>query len=129
MNGYVLLKGLHVSAVALSGIFFLVRGVWMLRGSAQLQQSWVRISPHVVDSVLLAAALGLLIKLRLNPFVTPWLSAKLLALLGYVVFGSFALKRGRPRQTRIITLLIALGLFAYMVGTALTRDPFFFLPG
>ncbi len=129
MNAYALLKGLHVSAVALSGIFFLVRGVWMLRGSALLQHSWVRISPHVVDTVLLAAALGLLILLRLNPVVTPWLIAKLMALVGYIVFGSVALKRGRTRRTRIITLLIALGLFAYMVGTALTRDPSFFLPG
>ncbi|KPK30242.1 MAG: hypothetical protein AMJ66_09595 [Betaproteobacteria bacterium SG8_40] len=129
MNGYLVLKGLHVSAVALSGIFFLLRGVWMLRGSALLQHSWVRITPHVVDTVLLAAALGLLVRLQLNPFATPWLGAKLIALAGYIVFGSFALKRGRTRRTRSIALLAALGLFAYMIGTALTRDPFFFLPG
>jgi uncharacterized membrane protein SirB2 len=129
VNGYLVLKGLHVSAVALSGIFFLLRGVWMLRGSALLQHSWVRITPHVVDTVLLAAALGLLVRLQLNPFATPWLGAKLIALAGYIVFGSFALKRGRTRRTRSIALLAALGLFAYMIGTALTRDPFFFLPG
>ena len=129
MNGYLVLKGLHVSAVALSGIFFLLRGVWMLRGSALLQHSWVRITPHVVDTVLLAAALGLLVRLQLNPFATPWLGAKLIALAGYIVFGSFALKRGRTRRTRSIALLAPLGLFAYMIGTALTRDPFFFLPG
>ena len=80
-------------------------------------------------SVLLAAALGLLMRLHLNPFTTPWLSAKLIALAGYIVFGSLALKRGRNRRTRNISLLIALGLFAYMVGTALTRDPGFLFPG
>lgn len=129
MNAYSMLKLVHVSAVALSGTLFAVRGVWMLRGSALLQHRWARTAPHVVDTVLLAAALGLLMRLQLNPFVTPWLSAKLIALAGYIVFGSLALKRGRNRRTRNISLLIALGLFAYMVGTALTRDPGFLLPG
>jgi uncharacterized membrane protein SirB2 len=125
MLDYPVLKALHVTAVVLSGIFFAVRGVWMLRGSASLQKRWVRIAPHVIDSVLLVTALGLLFRLQLNPFVTPWLGAKLAALSGYIVFGSIALKRGRTRKARVASLLVALGLFAYMAGTALTRDPGF----
>jgi uncharacterized membrane protein SirB2 len=128
MLDYPMLKALHVAAVALSGTFFAVRGVWMLCDSASLQKRWVRIAPHVIDSVLLAAAIGLLLRLQLNPLVTPWLFAKLVALAGYIISGSFALRYGRNRSTRTIALLVALSLFGYMVGAALTRDPAFFLP-
>lgn len=126
---YPILKALHVTAVVLSGSLFVVRGAWMLRGSPMLRQRWVQMAPHVVDTVLLAAALGLLVVLHLNPLVTPWLVAKLAALAGYIVLGSFALKRGRTRRVRIVSLLLALTLFGYMVGTALTRDAAFVLPG
>ena len=128
-SGYGILKVLHVAAVSVSGALFILRAMWMLRESAMLNQRWVRVAPHAVDTVLLAAALGLLALLHLNPFAIPWLSAKLVALAGYIVFGSLALKRGRTRRVRIVALVIALTLFGYMVGTALTRDPGFFLPG
>lgn len=124
---YWFLKSLHISAVAVSGALFLLRANWMLRDSAMLRRRWVRVLPHAVDTVLLSAALGLLAVLHLNPFAQPWLTAKLLALLGYIVFGSVALKRGRTRRVRMAALFVAIALFAYMVGTAVTRNPTFFL--
>jgi uncharacterized membrane protein SirB2 len=128
MTLYWTLKYLHVSAVVLSGSLFLLRGTWMLRESEMLRRRWVRIVPHMVDTVLLAAALGLLWLLHLNPLVHAWLTAKLIALAGYIVSGSVALKRGRTHRVRTIALIVAIALFLYMVGTALTRDPAFFLP-
>ena len=126
---YSLLKHLHVGAVIASGSLFLLRAAWMLRDSAMLGRRWVRVLPHVVDTVLLSAALGLLALLHLNPFALPWLSAKLIALVGYIVVGSVALKRGRTRRIRVSALIGAVLLFAYMVGTAITRNPAFLLPG
>jgi uncharacterized membrane protein SirB2 len=125
---YVLLKNLHVGAVAASGGLFLLRAGWMLRRPEMLSRRWVRVVPHAVDTVLLSAALGLLAVLHLNPFTTPWLAAKLLALVGYIVAGSVALKRGRTRRGRVAALVLAVALFGYMVGTALTRNPVFFMP-
>jgi uncharacterized membrane protein SirB2 len=125
---YSFLKTLHVGAVAASGALFALRAGWMLRRPEMLSRRWVRVVPHGVDTVLLAAALGLLAVLQLNPFTTPWLAAKLLALVGYIVAWSVALKRGRTRGVRIAALGLAGALFAYMVGTALTRNPAFFIP-
>jgi uncharacterized membrane protein SirB2 len=125
---YPWLKSLHVGAVAASGVLFLVRGVWMLSESDMLRRRWVRIVPHAVDTVLLVAALGLLWILDLNPLAHDWLAAKLAALAGYIVSGSVALKRGRTQAVRVSALIIAIALFLYMAGTALTRDPVFFLP-
>ena len=58
---YLTLKFLHVGAAALTVTGFAVRGYWMLIDSAALQRSWVRVLPHVIDTVFLlsGAAAGL----------------------------------------------------------------------
>ena len=123
MTAYWLFKYLHVGAVIASGSLFLLRGAWMLSGSANLQKKWVRVVPHVIDSVLLAAAIGLMMVTGQYPFAQGWLTVKVLALLGYIILGSIALKRGRNLRMRTIALVAALATFAYMVGVALTRSP------
>lgn len=120
---YPLLKHVHVTAVVLSLGLFLLRGVWMLADSARLRQRWVRIVPHVVDTVLLASAIGMLLVLQLNPFTRGWLSAKIGALLVYIVLGSVALKRGRSKSIRITAWLAALATFGYIVAVAWHKQP------
>ena len=78
---YIALKHLHITFVALSGLLFLVRGIWMLSGSQRLQQRWVKIVPHVVDTLLLASAIGLAVWSRQYPGQSPWLTAKVAALV------------------------------------------------
>lgn len=123
MISYLMLKQLHVSAVAVSGCLFLLRGGWMLAGASLLQQRWVRIVPHLVDTVLLASAIALVLRSAQYPWQRPWLTAKLLALIAYIVLGSIALKRGRSYRVRVIALLAAISTFGYIVGVALTRSP------
>lgn len=123
---YATLKMLHVGSVALSGLFFVVRGVWMLRAPQRLTHAAVRILPHVIDTVLLASAVSLALLLRVNPLAVPWLAAKIGALLLYIVLGTVALRRGRTRTVRITAFVAALGVYAYIVAVALTRTP---LPG
>ena len=66
---YIALKHLHVSFVALSGLLFLVRGIWMLRDSPRLQQRWVKTAPHIIDTVLLGSALTMAVWSSQYPFV------------------------------------------------------------
>jgi uncharacterized membrane protein SirB2 len=120
---YLSLKITHVSCVALSYVLFVARGVWMLRGSALLQQRWVKIVPHVVDTVLLASAIAMAVMIRQYPFTAPWLTAKVLGLITYIALGSVALKRGKSQQTRIAAWVAAQVVFLYIVAVALTRDP------
>lgn len=120
---YVSFKIAHVSCVAISYAFFVVRGVWMMRGSAVLQRRWVRIAPHIVDTVLLASAIALTVMLQQYPFATHWLTAKVAGLLGYIGLGTIALKRGKTRRTRITAWLAAQAVFFYVVAVALTHSP------
>jgi uncharacterized membrane protein SirB2 len=57
------------------------------------------------------------------PFVTGWLTAKLIGLLAYIVCGTVALKRGRTKQQRSVFLVIALFVYLYIVTVAVTRTP------
>lgn len=124
---YTLLHYLHVGSVALSGAGFLVRGIWVLQDSPVLARRWVRIAPHVVDTVLLASAIALALMLGQYPLVHGWLTAKVLGLIAYIVLGTIALRRGRTRAIRITAFCGALLVFAYIVAVATTKSvlPFF----
>ncbi len=119
---YLAVKHLHMSFAALSGILFFARGMLMLRESTLLQSRWLRIAPHVIDSLLLGSALVMVIWSAQYPFVQPWLTAKLLVLVAYIVAGAVALKRGKTKAVRAGAFVIALLLFAYIVKAAVTKQ-------
>lgn len=120
---YFALKHLHMTFAALSGLLFLVRGIWMLSGSSRLQQRWVKVVPHVVDTLLLGSAIGLAVWSHQYPGQSPWLTAKVVALVAYIVLGTVALKRGRTHQARVLAFGGALLCFAYIVAVAVTKNP------
>ncbi len=95
----------------------------MLRDSPSLQQRWVKIAPHTVDTVLLASAIALAWQLGISPLAAPWLAAKIVALLLYIVLGTVALKRGKTKRIRLLAWLAAQGVFFYIVSVAVTHDP------
>ncbi|HWU67786.1 MAG TPA: SirB2 family protein [Stenotrophobium sp.] len=127
LEWYPVLKIIHVGSVCLSLGLFMLRGGWMLADSPRLRQRWVKILPHVVDTTLLASAIGLVLMLRQYPFVQGWLTAKVLALVVYIVLGSIGLKYGRSKPVRMGACIAALAVFGYIVSVALTHDPLGFM--
>lgn len=119
---YLALKHFHMACAALSGSLFVLRGIWMLRESAMLQRRWVRIAPHVVDTLLLASALILVTWSRQYPLVQNWLTAKIIALIAYIALGTIALKRGRNKTVRVCAFIAALAIFAYIGSVAMTKQ-------
>jgi uncharacterized membrane protein SirB2 len=117
------LKTLHVAAAAVSYALFFLRGVWLLSGSALLQRRWVRIVPHVNDTLLLAAAVWMTMILHQYPGTHAWLTAKLAGLVAYVGLGMLALRFARTRRARLAAWIAAQFVFAYIVAVALTHDP------
>ena len=117
------LKLLHLACAGLSLALFLLRGGWMLMESPRLQDRWVRVVPHVVDTAFLASGIGLVVMLRQYPFVHGWLTAKVFGLIAYVILGSVALKRGRTRGIRAGALVLAVAVFIYILGVARMKNP------
>lgn len=120
---YPLLRTVHVAAVAVSVPLFILRALVGIRWSPERVPRMLRILPHVVDTVLLGSAISLAIAIQQYPLVSPWVSAKLLALAAYVAVGTVAIRRGRTPAIRALALLGALLIVAYILGTALKHDP------
>ena len=123
MTGYTLLKTAHVSCVVASYLLFVVRGIWMIGDSPMLQRRWVRVLPHVNDTLLLAAAIALAMMSKQYPLADAWLTAKVVGLIAYIGIGTLAMRPGRTRGVRIVAWLAAQAVFFYIVGVALTRNP------
>lgn len=119
---YTALKYLHALTVVATLVLFLLRGFWMLADSPRLNARWLKIAPHTNDTLLLAAAIAMLVVAELNPLDQPWILAKIIGLLAYIGLGTVALKRGRTKAIRVKALLAALGVFAYIVAVAVTKQ-------
>jgi len=117
-----IVKTIHVAFVILSFAGFFIRGIWMLRDSTLLRQRWVKITPQVVDTVLLVSAIVLAVQMRFSPMEQPWLMAKIIALVIYIAVGLVALRLGRSKRVRLSAWLLGLFVFMYIVSVALSKS-------
>lgn len=120
---YGALKLIHQCAVALSFAGFFARGLGMMREASWIQGRLARTLPHIVDTILLASAIGLVWMLGVSPFQVSWLTAKIVGLLIYIALGSIAIRYGRSKRTRVAAWIGALLTFGYIVSVAITKDP------
>ncbi|MES2206826.1 MAG: SirB2 family protein [Pseudomonadota bacterium] len=125
---YIAIKHLHITLAALSGGFFLLRGLWMILDSSLLSRRWVKISPHIIDTFLLISAIALVVLSGQYPFVQSWLTAKVIGLIVYISLGIIALKRGKTKTIRVSAFIAALVVFAYIASVAIMKQPLVFLP-
>lgn len=120
---YAAVKYVHVACVAVNVALFTLRGLWLIADSPQLARRWVRIVPHVNDTLLLAAAIALAVMARQYPLAEGWLTAKVLGLVAYIGIGTVAMRPGRPKRVRVAAWVAGLAVIAYLIGVALTRNP------
>jgi len=120
---YYWVKNLHLTTVALNICIFMLRFYWMMQKSVWLDKKPVRYFSITNDTLLLIAGISMALMSQQYPFVAPWLTAKLIMLLVYIVFGSIALKRGSSMRIRVIFGVMALGCVLYIVSVAYSRTP------
>lgn len=124
---FMLLKHTHVTCVVISFTLFFLRGIWSFNASPIMQQGWVKVVPHAVDTLLLASALGMAYLIEQYPLVDAWLTAKFFGLVLFITLGSVALKHGRTRRIRIAAWVGAQVAFAYIVLVAMNHNPLPFI--
>lgn len=123
-----MIKQIHVLSVFITASLFILRGLWVLMDSRIMQQRWVRIVPHINDTVLLVSAIFLAVSIQQYPFVHHWLTAKVIALLGYIGLGMVAMRKARSADKRgfIIYWVLALLLLGYIILVALSHQAWMF---
>lgn len=122
-----MLKYIHLVSALISISLFVARGIWTVRNAPIMQRKWVKIVPHVNDTILLGSAIIMLFMIGQYPFIDSWLTAKVIALFVYIGLGMAALKFCRNRYCRLLTFAGALLTFFYIVSVARVRDPAGFL--
>lgn len=124
---YPQIKTVHVICVAASIGLFVSRGVWILAAGRSLWH-WLRVAPHIVDTVLLGSGLTLAFLIRQYPFVnSDWLTAKVIGLIVYIALGVVVFRGPRSPVIRATSGLMALLVFAYIVSVAVSKQPAGFL--
>ena len=117
---YTAIKHIHITSATLSILFFLIRVNWSLNGSKLLKTRIVRILPHVIDTIFLVC--GVWMAILIGPYQN-WIIAKVIALLFYIGFGTVAIKRGKTRKAKAKAALIAIIIYAYIIGAAIKHSP------
>jgi len=123
---YFAVKNLHILTVFISVSLFILRYWWQYRDSALSHKRWVRIVPHVNDTLLLGSGIALVMITHFYPF-TPqgaWLTEKLFGVIIYIVLGFIVLgRRPRSQQVRWFAFLLALVVLYIIVKLATTKIP------
>ncbi|HEX6957144.1 MAG TPA: SirB2 family protein [Ferrovibrio sp.] len=116
----------HIAAISLMGLLFLLRGALALRHGGA---AWLRYLSYSVDTVWLTAALMLMTILQQYPFIDAWLTVKLLLVLVFVALRLFAFSPSVPRARRIALWIAGAAVYGFIVSIARTHDPWGFLGG
>jgi uncharacterized membrane protein SirB2 len=126
MATYFALKHLHILTVIISMSLFVLRYWWQYRESPMSGRRWVRIVPHINDTLLLGSGIALVMVTHFYPF-TPqgtWLTEKLFGVIIYIALGFIVLgRRPRSQQLRWIAFLLALVVLYIIVKLATTKIP------
>ncbi len=125
----IMIKLLHITTALVSISLFCLRFYWLMTDAAHLRRTWVRVLPHINDSVLLVTAVVLAVQLQQYPLVQPWLTVKLAALLAYIGFGFGVFRLAKTRAVQIICFTVAVALFIFILGVARSHNPWGLLAG
>jgi uncharacterized membrane protein SirB2 len=118
----IMIKLIHISCAVISITGFLARSFLKFTMPRYLQQRWLKIAPHIIDTLLLASAVVLVIQTRQYPFVADWVTAKLLVLVLYIGFGLLTLRFAKNTFQTTIGFVGACLSFSYIIAVALTKQ-------
>lgn len=117
------LKHIHMTLAIITILGFLLRSVWLFTNSPSsqkmLQKKWVKISPHIIDTLLLASGITLWVTWYGAVFQS-WITAKLILIVLYIVFGIITFKAS-SKGLRGIAFSLAIISFATILYLARTK--------
>jgi uncharacterized membrane protein SirB2 len=122
---YMALKHSHMLFATLSILLLIIRFGLSFTSSTLLQSKFLKIVPHIVDTLLLLSAVWLMFTLSQYPLQTPWLTEKVIGVAAYISLGFMALK-GRTAALRVMAFLGALGWLGLVIRVAVTKTPVLF---
>ncbi|MFQ3170516.1 MAG: putative membrane protein SirB2 [Oleispira sp.] len=110
---YSALKHSHVGIAYLSIILLIISFALVKYKPALKNNKVLKVLPHIIHTFLLIFAIWLCVIIGQYPLTDHWLTAKVIGLVGYIAFGTIAIKQGKNWA-----FVAALVSFAYIFGAA-----------
>ncbi|MBL1376164.1 SirB2 family protein [Zobellella iuensis] len=121
---YLAVKHAHMMFALISITLFMLRAWLAVPSPARINNKLLKVLPHVNDTLLLLLGIWLAVQIRQVPFDnSPWLTAKVIGLVLYIIVGTIAIKRGKTQGQRLGAALAAIAIFAYIYGAAVSKSP------
>ena len=111
---------------AISVAMFTFRFALLLTNPDKLKQKWLKITPHIIDTILLTLGIIMMVQYALYPGTYDWMAEKLLAVVAYIFTGFYTLKFARNRTMQIVGYLGAMGWVILVARLATTKQTFLF---
>lgn len=127
MTAYTALKHFHLLTVAISITLFVLRFYWQWRRSPIAGRRWVKIAPHLNDTLLFVSGIALVVTFGFYPLLSmdSWLTEKLFGVIIYILLGYVALgKKTKSQRLRTVAFVLALGCLYLIIKLATTKIPF-----
>ncbi|MCK5728282.1 MAG: SirB2 family protein [Methylococcales bacterium] len=112
----------HIVFVFISLASFTLRVLLLALKPALLQTKLFKITPHIIDTVLLLSGLNLVFQNQWLQGDFSWIIAKFLALLVYIGFGVMVMRMTGIK--RWLAFVMALSLYGYIIAIAVTKYSF-----
>ena len=123
MSLYVIIRIIHSSCALLSVLGFAGRGYLKVSKDEVPQKFVFKVLPHIVDTVLLVSAIVLVVMSGQYPFVSPWVTAKVLTLLVYITLGILLMRLKLEKAARVAIYALSLLCGGYMIMVAVSKNP------
>ena len=120
-----MIKHLHMLFVVLSFAGFTGRIILAEINPHTLKPKWIKIAPHVIDTLLLLSGVSLVIIGSWFSSDYGWIIAKFIALLVYIALGVLALRS--QGKIRWLAFTGAVLCFLYIARVAVSKQAWFFL--
>lgn len=117
------IKLLHIICVISTLTLFSIRVIWRFFFPHLLQQHWVKILPHTIDTILFMSGIALVVLLQQYPFVHAWITIKFFVVLTYIICGALVLKYAKTSFSCIIALIISILSAIYIILLAFYHQP------
>jgi len=120
---YMALKHSHMLLAFLTISLFWFRVILKFQTSTLLSHKVLKITPHVIDTMLLIAGISLAVTTGFSPSNSPWLATKIGALIVYILMGTITLKICQTRASLLLMAGVSTLVFIYMAQLAIIKDP------
>ena len=118
---FLTLKTIHMCCALISFTGFLFRAYLMVIDSKLLNQKFMLVTPHLIDTLFLLSGFSMAFVLNMGLFAQGWLSMKILLLMFYLLFVGIALNRGKTKSIRVVSFFLAVMTFIFIVGIAVNK--------